>query len=122
MQSGNRLRPPSRLVTRALLLLALTAATLALTHCQMVGDRLNGVGVGTFKRKDDCLAKCQADFQACNKAEDTRHQQALATCGSNGACITNENALYDTNKKACKAARDACQNNCHNQGGGSSGP
>ena len=121
MQPGNR-RPPSGVIPRALLLLALMVATLALTHCQMVGDRLNGVGVGIFKRKNDCLAKCQSDFQARNQAEDRLHEQNLKACGGDKACVASENERHEAAEFASKSQRDACQNNCHNQGGGSSGP
>src|SRR5439155_27109431 len=87
-------RSRSRLATRLLLLLALAVSTLALTHCRMVGDRLNGVDVGIFKRKDDCLAKCQPDFQARNQAEDQLHQQNLTACAGDPTCISNEPARY----------------------------
>lgn len=122
MQSGNRLRPTPRLATRALLLLALILATLALTHCQMVGDRVAGVGTGIFKRKNDCLAKCQSDFQSRNQAEDKLHQQNLAACGSNQACINAENARHAAAEQDSKQQRNDCENKCHNQGGGSTGP
>lgn len=115
MLSGNR--PHSRFLTRLLLLGALASASLVLTHCQMVGDRLNGVDVGIFKRKDDCLAKCQKDFQTRNQAEDILHQQNLLACGSNATCIANENARHLAAQQASKAQRDACFNGCHSQGG-----
>jgi len=121
MQPGHR-RPSSGLIPRALLLLALILATLALTHCQMVGDRLNGVGVGIFKRKNDCLTKCQSDYQARNQAEDRLHEQNLKACAGDKPCIASENARHEAAQSDSKALRDACQNNCHNQGGGSSGP
>lgn len=121
MQLGNR-RPLSPRIPRVLLLLALILATLALTHCQMVGDRLNGVGVGMFKRKDDCLAKCQSEFKDRNKAEDKLHKDNVKACGSNAACIAVEDARHQAAVGASQAQLDACQNNCHNQGGGGTGP
>jgi hypothetical protein len=118
MQSVNR----SRLLARASLLLALLVATLVLTHCRQIGDSMNGLSADLFKRKDECLAKCQKDFQTRNQAEDTLHQHNLAACGSNTACINAENARHQAAETASKKTRDDCMNGCHQQGGGSSGP
>ena len=118
MQSGNR--PP--LLARAMLLLALLVASLVLTHCRQIGDSMNGLNADLFKRKDECLAKCQSDFQARNQAEDRLHQQNLTACGGNTACINAENARHEAAEQASKKQRDDCMNGCHQQGGGSSGP
>src|SRR5262249_28090087 len=118
MQSGNR---PS-LLARAFLLLALLVASLVLTHCRQIGDSMNGVNAGLFKKKDECLAKCQSDFQARNQAEDRLHQQNLTACGSDTACINAENARHTAAEQDSKQQRDTCMNGCHQQGGGSSGP
>ena len=118
MQPGYR--PP--LLARAFLLLALLVASLALTHCRMIGDSMNGVNADLFKRKDECLARCQSDFQQRNMAEDRLHEQNLAACGSNSACRNAENARHEAAEQSSKQQRDACINGCHQQGGGSSGP
>jgi hypothetical protein len=119
MQSGIR-RP---LLARVLVLLALlVVASLALTHCRMIGDSMNGVNADLFKRKDECLARCQSDFQKRNQAEDRLHEQNLAACGSNTACLNAENARHQAAQQNSKQQRDACINGCHQQGGGSSGP
>lgn len=119
-RTPNRL--PSRHVSRLLLLLALVAASLALTQCQLVGDKLTGVDVGIFKRKNECLAQCQADFQARNQAEDKLHQQNLAACNGDQACIDAENARHEAAERDSKLQRDACFDGCHNQGDGTTGP
>ena len=122
MHVGTRHRPLSRLTTRLVLLAALAAASLTLTHCQMVGDRLTGVDAGMFKRKNECLADCQAAFQARNQAEDALHAQNVAACGGDATCLANEDARYEAAQRLSKDQRDACMNGCHQQGGGSSGP
>ena len=122
MQSDRRLRRPSSFLTRALLLIALITASLTLTHCMKVGDSLNGVNAGLFKRKSDCFDKCQSEFQARNQAEDRLHQQNLAACNGNKACIDAENARHQAADAASKALRDACVNGCHQQGGGGTAP
>lgn len=122
MHLGTRHRPPSRLATRILLLLALVAASLTLTHCRMVGDRLTGVDVNLFARRDECKARCQDEFKARNQAEDILHAQQVAACSGNAACLATEAARHVAAEAASKAARDACINACHQQGGGTIGP
>jgi hypothetical protein len=121
MHLGTRLRPRFRPATRLLLLVALATASLTLTHCRMVGDRLNGVDAGIFRRSDECKKKCQDEYQARNQAEDALHQQLLAGCVGDPTCILNENARHTAAEAASKAQRDACLNACHQQGGGAVG-
>jgi hypothetical protein len=122
MHLGTQQRPPSRVASRALLLLALFAASLTLTHCRMVGDRLNGVSVDLLRRKDECTAQCQDEFRARNKAEDILHAQNVAACGGNAACLAAEEERHLAAQNNSKAIRDACMNACHSQGGGTVGP
>ena len=122
MHLGIRHRPPSHLAMRLLLLLALVAASFTLIQCRLVGDRITGANVDIFKRKDECLAKCQADYQARNQVEDQLHQQQLAACAGDPSCIANENARHTAAQASSKAQRDACMNGCHQQGAGTVGP
>ena len=121
MHLGTRHRPPSRLATRILLLLALVVASLTLTQCRLVGDRLTGVDVNLLKRRDDCKALCQDQFQARNQAEDALHAQNVQACGSDAACLAAEETRHLAAQDASKATRDACMNACHQQGGGTIG-
>lgn len=114
-------RPPSRLATRILLLLALVMASVTLTHCRMVGDRISGPNVDLLRRKNACLATCQEEFMARNQAEDALHAENRAACGGNPSCLAEEEARHDAAEAASKAARDACFNGCHQQGGGTLG-
>ncbi len=118
---GTRNRPPSRFVKRGLLLLALLAASLTLIQCRQVGDSLTGVSVDVFRRKDECLAQCQDEFKARNKAEEILHASNLLACGAKAACVAAENARHLAAVNASKAQRDACMNACHQQGGGTVG-
>jgi len=105
-----------------LLLLALLAASLSLTQCRMVADRISGANVDVFRRKDECLAACQEQFKARNMTEDALHQQNLAACAGDPDCIAAENARHDAAEADSKAIRDACMNGCHQQGAGTLGP
>lgn len=122
MHLGNRHRPPSHLTTRLLLLLALVSASLTLTQCRMVGDRLNGANVDVFRRKDECLAACQDQFKARNQAEDILHQQNVAACNGDPTCLSDEEARHLAAEADSKVQRDACMNGCHQQGVGTLGP
>ena len=117
MYVGTRNRPPSHLIKRGILLLALLAASLTLIQCTQVGDSLTGVNVDLFRRKDECLAKCQDEFKARNMAEDILNAQNLAACAGDPVCIAAENARHLAAENNSKAQRDACMNACHQQGG-----
>lgn len=121
MYVGTHNRPPSQLVKRGLLLLALLAASLTLIQCRQVGDGLTGVNVDLFRRKDECTAKCQDEFKARNKAEDTLHAQNILACGAIPTCLAAENARHTAAVNASKVQRDNCLYACHLQGGGTIG-
>lgn len=122
MHLGTPQRPPSRVATRILLLLALLAASMTLAHCRMVGDQITGVNVDLLRRKNECTALCQDEFKARNKAEDQIHAQNVAACGNNAACLAVETARHLAAVDASRALRDACLAACsHQQGSGSLG-
>ena len=115
-----RLRPSSRTVARAALLAALAVASLSLTHCRMVGDTTTGITASVLKAKS-CLGICQNNADAATKDEDKLHKDNLSDC-TNTTCVNQENARHDAAIAAIQAALVACQNNCHQQGGGGVGP
>lgn len=123
MHLGTQHRPLSRVATRMLLLLALLAASMTLTHCRMVGDRVTGANIDLLRRKSECEAVCQDAFKARNLAEDQFHAQQVVACGGNVACLAAEAARHQAAVIASKALRDACMAACaHQQGGGAVGP
>lgn len=121
MHFGTHLRPPSHLITRGILLVALLAASLTLVQCRQVGDGITGVNVDLFRRKNECTAQCQDEFKARNQAEDRLNEQNIAACGGNAACLAAEAARHAAAEADSKAQRDACMNACHQQGGGTIG-
>ena len=121
MLLGTRHRPPSRLATRILLLLALVMASVTLTQCRLIGDRLTGVDASLYKRKNTCKENCQVDFMARNQAEDALNASNIAACAGDATCLANEAARHAAAEAASKAQRDACVNACHQQGGGTVG-
>ena len=111
----------SRTMTRVLLLVAFAASTLTLTQCQMVGDKLTGVQVGTFQRANDCIKDCKKDKKKAEKAEDRTHRDLRRACNGNEACLEAEEARHEAAEDAIEAAYRQCIGNCHHQGGGRGG-
>lgn len=118
MHLGTHLRSPSRVVMRLLLLLALAAASLTLTHCRMIGDKLTGVGVGNLQRANDCLKACKDVYKQAIKDEDRLHRDRERACNRQPACIAAENARHAAAIAQIEAAYAACKASCHEQGGG----
>ena len=108
----------SRMVMRLLLLAALAASTVALTQCQMVGDKLNGVRASVFKRQNDCVRKCADGRKDAQKEENRRHAEIERTCGGNPSCHKEEADRHKAAQETIDAAYRDCVANCHNQGGG----
>jgi len=106
------------MVMRLVLLLALAAATLALTQCQMVGDNLTGVRASVLKRKNECVRHCADARKDALKAEKKLHSDNERACGGSAQCHSEEKARHDAAEDAIDAAYRACVNGCHNQGGG----
>jgi hypothetical protein len=110
------------MATRMLLLLALAASSLTLTHCRMVGDRLTGVQADLLRRKDECKARCQDEFKDRNKSEDRQNEQNVQACAGGAACLAAEEVRHGAAQRASKLLRDACMEACeHHQGGGTGG-
>ena len=107
----------SRIVMRAVLLLALVGSTVVLTQCQMVGDKLTGVQVGVFKRKNDCVRTCADRRKDATKAERKLHHDLVKACDRNPTCLKEEEDRHDAAEDAIEAAYRDCVNNCHVQGG-----
>src|SRR5262249_55060079 len=106
-----------RMVMRAVLLLALAAATVALTQCQMVGDKLTGVQAGVVKRKNDCIKDCTKKAKDAEKDEKQMHKDLERACGGNDQCLSAEKERHQAALEAIEAAYRDCINNCHSQGG-----
>ena len=115
-------RNHARIATRILLLLALVASSVALTQCRMVGDRLAGVRVDLLKRKTDCIKACKDTAKTTRRDETDVHTAAVRACAGNTACLAQEAARHNAALLAIEAALVACQNGCHQQGGGTVGP
>ncbi len=121
MHLASHHRSPSRLATQILLLLAVAAASLTLTQCRMVGDRLTGVSVGPFKRPGSCFDACYDRYRRQIKSESDLHVSLIKNCNGDKACEEEEEARHEAALENIQAEREACLNTCHQQGRGTAG-
>ena len=120
--SGYPSRSRARWVTRLVLLIALATASLTLTQCRLVADRLTGVSADLFRRKSGCVKACRETLLADRRAEQELHVQNLQSCQGDLDCRAAEQARHAAALAAIEAAYVSCQNNCHDQGSGTLGP
>ncbi|MBI3540149.1 MAG: hypothetical protein HY076_07735 [Candidatus Eisenbacteria bacterium] len=73
-------------------------------------------------KSKNCLIACQQDAQFQLNNENRLHEHNLEACNGDPTCIANENARDAAVIATIQAQLAQCQNNCHQQGGGSSGP
>ena len=128
-RSSNEVRTPrratgagTRMTGRLVLLVTLAVASLALTQCRLVGDRLTGAHLGLLRRGGDCAEACQDQFKARNKAETDLHVDRVHACEGDQACMQAEQDRHLAAVQESKRLRDECLNGCHQQGGGGVGP
>lgn len=109
-----------RMVTRLLLLLALVLASLTLIQCRQVGDRLTGISVDVFKRKDSCVKDCGKEYKEELREEKQKNKDEQRDCDGDLTCLAIEEARHQAALQAIEAELVGCLNGCHNQGGGGS--
>lgn len=118
---------PSRRRSRiALLVVGGALLTLVLNQCRMVEDRVTApVTAGPHQQKPDnhgnCISECAKAFADSNRVESDLHVANVKACGSDQACLDNEDARYEAVKARIANDRKACFDDCHHQGGGSGG-
>src|SRR5437762_14291494 len=92
MHLANRLRPSSRFLMRGLLLVALGAASIALTHCQMISDNVTGVNVVSVMKAKSCIDVCQKTADAQLRDEHRTNEHNLKARNGDATCIQQEDA------------------------------
>jgi len=117
--SGHRFGRVRIIATVGLMALAL----FSLTQCRLVEDRLTGVRAETFRHNSvtSCIVQCSADAVESLFTEQRIHFQRVKACNDDGACLAAEAQRHVTAMKQIEAARRACIEGCHHQGGGSGG-
>jgi hypothetical protein len=103
---------------------ALLALSLVLAQCRPVADSLLGTPKGSlFARGNsaDCIVACQRTYNDSIRVESNLHVANAMACGDDSVCAALEEARHEAAVERIQAARNACVDACHHQGGGSGG-
>jgi hypothetical protein len=109
-----RRRGPASVLIAAVALLS----ALALSQCRMVADNVVGVEVLHRNERNRCFIRCIRANQEALRIEYRRHQAAVEACDYDPVCLAEEEALHIQNKDAITERFEACNDDCHHQGGG----
>jgi len=109
-----------RLPYLALVLVALIA-TVGLSQCKLVDERLTGVANPFGLEPEKCMEQCAQDAAARLRAEAAVHSQDVKQCHGDPSCIALEQVRHQNVIRQITSDREACLNNCHHQGSGSGG-
>lgn len=108
----------------------LVVAAVSLSQCRLVNDRLTGVDLRNtpgLSAYSDCIRACNEGFKVCTLAEDEVHKANLAACAVLGSsseqkqCKKDELTRHQQAHLACVGAKNACKDECYDEGGGSAG-
>lgn len=93
--------------------------------CTMVGESLTGASL-TQQAIASCVQDCGDQAQAALQSELQTHQEQVDAClqlseADKGACLNAEGARHAAAMQKIADDRKQCQDNCHQQGGGSAG-
>ena len=120
---------PPNLVRRVVVLAGLPllfgVLALTLTQCNMVGDKITGVGVETNRAAPtSCVKMCNDSSKVYYDIEQKLHDQNVENCQAlpqpqKGECLAAEDARHTAEKARLSQYKIDCQNNCHSQGAGS---
>lgn len=111
-----------RAATYVGLLMALGIASLTLSQCRAVSDRVSGVGL--FRgQPTTCIKLCNDEYKLLFDQEQKLHQTNVANCQAlpqpdQGPCLVAEEARHTAAMDQLGQDKINCQNNCHHQGAG----
>lgn len=114
-----------RVAVYAALTVLVGAVSLTLAQCKMVGDKVTGVDLNRGG-PTTCIKQCNDQYKLLFDQEQKLHQTNIENCQAlpqpdRGACLEAEEVRHTAAKEALAQAKIDCQNNCHDQGGGSGG-
>ena len=109
---------------------ALGFVVLGLSQCRGMDDPM-GVSrsnSATSNGISDCVQRCNDVFKQCRDKENARHSQAVKQCNQikdpvqREACLAAEETLHEQNIATCAAAMNLCKERCrYREGSGSGG-
>lgn len=109
---------------KALSLIAVAAAVLSFSaiSCRQVTDPSDSVNTANNTLSlSECIDQCNKTAGQLKYSQDHLHNVLIFLCKGNTACITAENARYAAALVKIESGRIACIDNCHHQGGLTSG-
>ena len=113
---------PPRLPRSAVALAAsfglLGVLAFSLTQCRPVNDEIvkpRAAAAG------NCFSECAHAFGDSVRAESAVHVANVHGCAGDTTCLANEETRHEAAVARIGAGRTACQEQCHQQGGGSGG-
>jgi hypothetical protein len=114
-----RIRRALSLVT---LIAVLGVGSVTLTQCRMVGDRLTGVEVDSFRgRPTECSKACRRALEDALEEEYRLYFANLRACNRNKECLKAEFERHLRRLAEIWKEYEDCLAGCHHQGGGTGG-
>ena len=112
-----------RVSTYGTLAALLALVTVSLSQCRMVNVDDSTTSIGTFASREagQCVADCNKTANDAIRDESRVHVANVRACNGNPTCLQNEEARHTAAVAQIQAARRACVESCHHQGGGLGG-
>lgn len=88
--------------------------------CLMVQDSISGPSP-LAKQIETCNQDCAKNANAARSQEMMTHEETIAQCHGDAACLRQEAERYRVALQLIAEAEKGCMIDCHNQGGGSAG-
>jgi hypothetical protein len=101
----------------AVLGVALAAMAVGLSQCKMVDESLTGVSLEKAKPQN-CMVECAKAYNDSVRVESDLHKSNVQACARDSVCLALEGMRHDAAMTRIQMGRDACQSDCHHQGGG----
>jgi hypothetical protein len=104
----------------AVLGVVLAIATLSLSQCRMVEEKLTGVSLSKASA-DKCMSTCARAFAESTLVQTRLHLRNTWACRCDSLCLAVETLRFRAALQRIQAGRKACQADCRHQGRGCGG-
>ena len=111
-------RSPHRALANAVLFALLGVLPVSLTQCRPVNDEIVRPQAASAS---NCFTDCAHAYTVAIQAESALHVANVHACAGDTTCLANEETRHEAAVAGIGAGRRACQEQCHQQGGGSGG-
>ena len=111
-------RSPRSAVILAASFVLVGALAFTLTQCRPVNDE---IVKPQATNASNCFTDCAHAYTVAIQAESALHVANVHACAGDSTCLANEETRHEAAVARIGAGRTACQEQCHQQGGGSGG-